>query len=61
MSLTSQTDPHDIQIWQGKTFALDLTHTETDGVTPIDLTGWTGGSQTRRYPGGAARELHGHN
>ena len=45
-------DTYDIEIEQGATFAREFTYTQGDGVTPMNLTGWTARSQIRKHPGG---------
>jgi hypothetical protein len=52
-TLTSQMDEYPVTIWQGKDWALELTFNDADG-DPINLTGWTGHAQIRKWAGGAA-------
>jgi hypothetical protein len=37
-----------ISVKRGDTFTLDFALTESDGTTPLDMTGWTVRSQVRR-------------
>lgn len=43
---------YDITIEQGATFALTLTWLDTDGVTPINLTGYTARMKIKKSVGG---------
>jgi hypothetical protein len=50
-TLVSQMDEYPITIPQGKDWSLPLTFNDSEG-DPINLTGWSGHAQIRRWQGG---------